>query len=150
MVNKHANTVDVSFKYESWRKDKHDINIFLGKKIFFWIEANKGKNWSVQGIVKLITFWQYWTYVHFTLRIKTQNSRQLTFVVKSMLNILCRHSFCDFAKIPQKFLPLPMLEITTDSTYFLIAKEKMPILRIELLTNKNIKGFKTLHLNPQR
>ena len=35
MVNKHANTVDVSFKYESWGKDKHDINIFLGKKIFF-------------------------------------------------------------------------------------------------------------------
>ena len=38
-------------------------------------------------------------------------------MVKPMLNILCRHSFCDFVKIPEKFLPLPMLEITTKSTY---------------------------------
>ena len=35
-----------------------------------------------------------------------------------MLNILCRHSFGDFVKIPQKFLPLPMLETTTKSTIF--------------------------------
>ena len=65
-----------------------------------------------------------------------------------MLNILCRHSFCDFVKIVQKFLPLPMLEITTKSTYFLPAKKKIPILCIELQTNKNVKGFKTLHLSP--
>ena len=30
-----------------------------------------------------------------------------------MLNHLCRHNFCDFVKIPQKFLALPLLEITT-------------------------------------
>ena len=63
-----------------------------------------------------------------------------------MLNISYRHSFCDFVKIPQKFLPLPMLEITTKSTYFLPAKKTIPILWIELQTNKNIKGLKTLHL----
>ena len=56
-----------------------------------------------------------------------QNSRQLTLVVKPMLNILCRHSFCDFIKILQKFLSLPMIEITTKSTYFLPVKKKIPI-----------------------
>ena len=57
-------------------------------------------------------------------------------------------SFCDFVKIWQKFLPLPMLEITTKSTYFLHAKKKIPILCIELQTNENVKGCKTLHLTP--
>ena len=61
-----------------------------------------------------------------------------------MLNILCRHSFCDFVKIPQKFLPLPMLEITTKSIYLPPAKKKIPILWTELQTNKNIKGLNTL------
>ena len=67
-----------------------------------------------------------------------------------MSNILCRHSFCDFVKIQKKFLPLPMLEITTKSTYFLSAKKKIPMLWIELKTNENIKVFKTLHLNTER
>ena len=58
-----------------------------------------------------------------------------------MLNILCRHTFCDFVKIPQKFLPLRMLEITTKSTYFLPMKKKIPMLWIELQANKNINGF---------
>ena len=57
---------------------------------------------------------------------------------------------CDFVKIPQKFLPLPMLEVTTKSTYFLPEKRKIPILSLERQTNKNIKGFKTLHLNTGR
>ena len=74
---------------------------------------------------------------------KTQNLRQSTLVVKPMLNILCRHSFCDFV------LPFPMLEITTKSTHFLPAKKKIPILCIELPTNKNVKGFKTLHLDTE-
>ena len=86
----------------------------------------------------------------FYIDYKNVNSKQLTLVVKSMLNILCRHSFCDFVKIPQKFLPLPMLETITKSTYFHPAKKKIPILWIELQTNKNVKGFKTLHLKTER
>ena len=53
-------------------------------------------------------------------------------------------------KIPQKFLPLLMLEITTNSIYFFPAKKKMPILCLELQTKKNVKGFKTLHLSTKR
>ena len=34
-----------------------------------------------------------------------QNSQELTFAVEPMLNILCKHSFCDFAKILQGFYP---------------------------------------------
>ena len=68
-------------------------------------------------------------------------------MVKPTLNILCRRSFSNFVKIPQKFLPLPTLEISTKSTYFLLAKKKMPIMWIELQTNKNRKGLKTLHLS---
>ena len=41
------------------------------------------------------------------------------------------------------FLPLFVLEVTSKSTYSLIAKKKLPILWIELLIDKNIKGFKT-------
>ena len=53
--------------------------------------------------------------------------------------------FCkDIAK---KFLLFPMSEITTKSTCFLPVKKKIPILWIELQTNKNIKGIKTLHLD---
>ena len=43
-----------------------------------------------------------------------------------------------------------MLEITTKSINFVPAKEKIPILWIEHQTNKNIKGFKILHLNTER
>ena len=32
---------------------------------------------------------------------------QLTLVVEPLLNISCRHSFYNFVKIPQKFLPFP-------------------------------------------
>ena len=70
------------------------------------------------------------------------------FVVKAIY--VCRHSFCDFVKMPKKFLPLPMLEITTKSTYFFPAKKKIPILCIELQTNENVKGFKTLHLSTEQ
>ena len=36
----------------------------------------------------------------FYIEYKTQNSRELTFAVEAMLNILRKHSFCDFVKIP--------------------------------------------------
>ena len=66
-----------------------------------------------------------------------------------MFNTLCRYSFRDFVKIPQKFIPLPM-HVRNNATYFLIAKKKIPALWTELLTNENIKGFKTLYLNTKR
>ena len=51
-------------------------------------------------------------------------------MVEPMLNILCKDSFCDFVKIPQKVSSLPLLQITTQSTHFLPGK-KIPILWIE-------------------
>ena len=51
-----------------------------------------------------------------------------------------------FCKDTTKLLSLSTLEITTKSTYFYPVKKNMLILWIELQTNKNIKGFKTLHL----
>ena len=75
--------------------------------------------------------------------------KAINFSVKPVLNILCRHSFFDFVKVPQKFLPFLMLEITTKSAYFLPAKKEIPILWIEIQTNKNIKGFRTLHLKTE-
>ena len=56
-----------------------------------------------------------------------------------MLNILCKHSSCDFVKIPQKFLPL--LKITTESTHFLPAKKE-----IIILSNKQIKCKRSQNL----
>ena len=44
-----------------------------------------------------------------------------------------------------KFLPL--LKTTTKSAHFLPAKKKIPPLRIELQTKKNLKDLKTLYLN---
>ena len=46
-----------------------------------------------------------------------------------------------------KVSSLPLLEITAKSTNFLHAKKEIPILWIELQTNKNTKGLKILHLN---
>ena len=66
---------------------------------------------------------------------------------RAQTDILFRHNLCDFVKIPTKLLCPSMLEITTKSTYFYPAKKNMLILWIELQTNKNIEGFKTLHLN---
>ena len=40
----------------------------------------------------------------------------------------------------------PLLEITK-STHFLSGEKNVPIMWIELQTNKNTKGIKTLHLN---
>ena len=34
-----------------------------------------------------------------------ENSRKLILVVEPVLNIWYEHSFCDFVKVPQKFLP---------------------------------------------
>ena len=36
----------------------------------------------------------------FYIEYKRQNSRELTFAVEAMLNILWKHSFFDFVKIP--------------------------------------------------
>ena len=44
MINKYANTLDVLFKLVPWRKHKHDINIFLRlKKFFFEKKQTKAK-----------------------------------------------------------------------------------------------------------
>ena len=66
----------------------------------------------------------------FYIKYKTQNSRELTFVVEPMLGILCKHSFCDF--VTAKVSSLPLLKITTKSTHFLPAKKKITLLWIEL------------------
>ena len=47
-----------------------------------------------------------------------------------------KHSFFDFVMISVKVSSLPLLKITTKSTHFLPAKKKIPILWIELQTNK--------------
>ena len=70
-----------------------------------------------------------------------KNVKFKTINFSGQTNILCRRSFCDIVKIPQKFLLLPMLEITTIPIYFLPTKEKIPILWIELQPNKNIKSL---------
>ena len=46
------------------------------------------------------------------LSIIKQNSWQLTFVVESMLNILSKHRFFNFVKVPAKLSFLPLLKIT--------------------------------------
>ena len=79
-----------------------------------------------------------------------KNVKFKTINFSGQTNILCRRSFFDIVKIPQKFLPLPMLEITTIPVYFLPTREKIPILWIELQTNKNIKSLKTLHTSKHR
>ena len=56
-------------------------------------------------------------------------------MVEPILNILNKQvlRFCkDIAKVSS----LPLVKITTKSTHFLPPKKKMPILRIELQTNK--------------
>ena len=68
-------------------------------------------------------------------------------MIEPMLNILCKHSFSDFAEIPQSFFP-SLLKVTSKSTHFLPAEKKISILWIELQTNT--KGLKTLHLNTER
>ena len=74
---------------------------------------------------------------------------QLTLMVEPVLNISCRFvkiSCKDTAKVSS----LSLLETTTKPTYFLPAKNKIPILWIQLQTNKNTKNLKTLHLNKKR
>ena len=88
------------------------------------------------GIMELRTFYTYY---------KNEKLKAINF--SGQTNILCRHSFCDIVKITKKFLPFPLLEITTKSTYFPPAKKKIPILWIDLQTNKSIKGLKTIYLN---
>ena len=52
-------------------------------------------------------------------------------MVEAMLNILYKHSFCDFVK-----LLLPLLKITTKSTHLFPVKKEILILWIELQINK--------------
>ena len=72
----------------------------------------------------------------FTSSIKTQNSGKSTFMVEAMLNILYKHSFCDFVK-----LLLPLLKITTKSTHLFPVKKE--ILWIELQIYKIQKILKS-------
>ena len=66
MINKCVNALDVPFKYEPWRKYKHAINIFRGRKKFFENKPNKrgslicSKNCEINnflGILELRAFY---------------------------------------------------------------------------------------------
>ena len=64
------------------------------------------------------------------------NPRQLTFVIEPMLNkYFMKHNFSDFIDTT-KVSSVSLLKITIKSTRFLLAKKKIPILWIELQTNK--------------
>ena len=71
----------------------------------------------------------------FYIEYKKVKFTTINFGVEPILNILCKHRFCDFVKIPQ-VSSLPLLKITTKSTHFLPAKKKILILWIEIQTNK--------------
>ena len=81
-------------------------------------------------ILELCVFYIEYRTVKFS-----KKERQLTFVVEPMLNILCKHSFCDFVDTA-KVSSLPLLKITTKPKHFLPVKKKIPILWIGLQTNK--------------
>ena len=98
---------------------------FLRWKFFLKKETSKGKVQGNSG--------------------KVQNSGKLAFVVETMLNILCKHRFCDFIKIPKKFFSLPLLKKTTKSSHFFPAKKNIPVLWMELQTNK-IRKFSKPHI----
>ena len=82
--------------------------IFFDMKYFF-LKRNKQtgsliclKNCKMNNFLVILELYAF--YIEYK---KVQNSWQLTFVVKPMLNILCKRSFCDFVKTPEKFLPFP-------------------------------------------
>ena len=88
-------------------------------------------------ILELCTFYIEYKNVKFTA-IKFSGRANVKYFMQTQLLRFCK----DIAKVSS----LPLLEITTKSKHFLPAK-KIPVLWIELQTNKNTKGLKTLHLN---
>ena len=106
---------------------------------YFWLkkcEKETGKVWSFKNIVKWIFFSDTGVFKSST---KTQNSSELTFMVEPMF-----YANTAFAMLQRygKVSPLPLLKITTKSTYFLPA-EKITMLWIELQTYKTQKTSKS-------
>ena len=101
MINKYANTCTA--QVSTMRKHKHDISIFFwGLKNYFF-ENKQRQSLNCLQNYRMINFL---TILKFCASsIKSQNSRELTFVVEPMLNNSCKHCFCDFVRIPHKFLP---------------------------------------------
>ena len=109
-VQNYTNTLDVSFKWAPWRKHKHDINVFWDKFSFFEKKQTRSlicsKSYEMTNflaILELCAFYLEYKKVKFM----AINRKFDDEIVKPMLNILCKHSFCDFVKIQQKFPPFP-------------------------------------------
>ena len=106
MINKYANRLDVLFKKAPWRKHKHDINIFWGEN-FFWKMNKQRQSLICLKSCEMNNFLAILEFCAFYIKYKNAKFTELTFVVEPMLNILCKHSFCNCLKIPQKFLLFP-------------------------------------------
>ena len=67
----------------------------------------------------------------------------INFRGQTNIKYLTQTQLLRFCKNTTKVSSLPLLKITTKSTYFLPAKKKIPILWIELQTNKRQKVSKS-------
>ena len=127
-------------RYMYCSSERHGVNINNEK---FFLKRNKQRqSLMCSRNCKVNNFKQYWSYVYFTSSITATNFSGRT----SIKYFFMQTQLLRFCKDTAKDCSLPLLEITTKSNHFLPAK-KIPILWIELQTNINKKGLKTLHLN---
>ena len=149
MIIIYANSLDVLFKKASWRKHKHDINIFWGEKNLF-LKRNKQRQRFIclkncernnfLAILELRVFYIEYKKIKFTA---------INFGGRTNVKYFLQTQLLRFCKDTAKVSSLPMLKITTTSTHFLPLKKTMPILGIELQKKKK-KGLKTVKINTER
>ena len=120
---------------------RHGVNINMTKTSFevkkFFLKRNKQKQSLIclkncemnnfLAILELCAFYIEYKKVKFTA---------INFLGRISLKYFMQIQLLRFCKVTTKVSSLPLLKITTKSTHFLPAKKKIPILWIELQTNK--------------
>ena len=118
----------------------HSLNInmtetfFEVNKCFLKKKTNKDKVWSIfLAILELCAFYMEYREVKFTAT-NVRSQIDAKYFMKTQL--------LRFYKDTAKGSSLPLIKITTKSTYFLPAKKQIPILCIKFQTNKIQKIWK--------
>ena len=120
---------------------RHGVNINMTKTFFevtnFFLKRNKQrqsliclKNCEINLFLATLEFWA------FCIEYKNVKFKEINLCDRTNIKYFMQTQLFQFCKDTSKVSFLPLLKIITKSTHFLLAKKKIPILWIELQTNK--------------
>ena len=136
MINIYANSLDVLFRKASWRKHKHDINIFWGEKNLFLKRNKQRQRFICLKNCEMNNFLTILELCVFYIKYKKIKPTAINFRGRTSVKYFMQTQLLRFCKDTAKVSSFPMLKITAKSTHFLPLKKEMPILKIEFQKRK--------------